>query len=281
MNARKPASRWGVVSLSVLLHLGLASVLFGGWWLTRSKPVEQNIGIEARVVTQGGAPPPPAPEPEPEPEPEPPPPEPVPDPDEAAAELARQQAAEAEAARVAEERRVAQEREAAELQARQEADRKAREQAERAAREKAEKEKAERERLAKEKAAREKAEQEKLQAERARAAREAELNALLAADQRQATARDSSAMRQYIAQIANRIERNWIRPATARAGLECEVQVTQVPGGAVTDVKIGRCNGDESVRQSLEAAVYRASPLPQPSDPALFERSLVVTFRPE
>lgn len=280
MKARKPASRWGVVSLSVLLHLALAAALFGSWWLTRSKPVEQNLGIEARVVTQGGAPPVRAPEPEPEPEP---PPEPVPDPDEAAAEIARQQAAAAEAARVAEERRVAQEREAAELQARKEADRKAREQAdrERAEREKAEKEKAERERLAKEKAARDKAEQEKLQAERARAAREAELNALLAADQRQATARDSSAMRQYIAQIANRIERNWIRPATARAGLECEVQVTQVPGGAVTDVKIGRCNGDESVRQSLEAAVYRASPLPQPSDPALFERSLVVTFRPD
>jgi hypothetical protein len=35
------------------------------------------------------------------------------------------------------------------------------------------------------------------------------------------------------------------------------------------------------VRQSIEDAVYRASPLPQPSDPALFERNLVVTFRPE
>jgi len=111
--------------------------------------------------------------------------------------------------------------------------------------------------------------------------REAELNALLEADRRQATARDSTQMRQYIAQIANRIERAWIRPGSAKAGLECEVQVTQIPNGTVTDVKIGRCNGDDSVRQSLEAAVYRASPLPLPSDPALFERSLVVTFRPE
>jgi colicin import membrane protein len=59
------------------------------------------------------------------------------------------------------------------------------------------------------------------------------------------------------------------------------VRVTQVPGGAVTGVQIGRCNGDETVKQSIEAAVNRASPLPQPPDAALFERNLVVTFRPD
>ena len=52
-------------------------------------------------------------------------------------------------------------------------------------------------------------------------------------------------------------------------------------GGELSAEELARCNGDESVRQSLEAAVYRASPLPQPADPSLFERSLVVTFRPE
>ena len=52
-------------------------------------------------------------------------------------------------------------------------------------------------------------------------------------------------------------------------------------GGEVVDVKVGRCNGDEAVRRSLEAAAYRASPLPQPPDPALFDRNLVVTFRPQ
>lgn len=278
MNARRPERRWSLVSLSVLLHLVIVGVLIGVWWWNRPEPVDHRLGIEGRVVTPGGLPPAPAPEPPPpEPEPEPQP-EPEPEPEVDAAELARQQA-EAEAARVAEERRIAEEREAAEL-ARVQAEREKAAQ-ERAAREKADREKAERERLAREKAARDKAEQEKLQAERARAAREAELNSLLDADQRQATVRDSSAMRQYIAQIANDIQRSWIRPTTARQGLECEVKVTQVPGGAVTAVEIGRCNGDESVRESLRAAVLRASPLPEPSDPSLFERSLVVTFRPE
>ena len=70
--------------------------------------------------------------------------------------------------------------------------------------------------------------------------------------------------------------------AGPRPGTQCEVRVTQVPGGTWSRrVQVVRCNGDETVRQSIEAAVYRASPLPQPSDPALFDRNLVVTFRPE
>ena len=124
-------------------------------------------------------------------------------------------------------------------------------------------------------------ERERQAQERARAQREAELNAQIQAEERAAAARASGQMNQYIAQIAARIERAWIRPPSARVGLECEVRVTQVPGGAVTGVQVGRCNGDEAVRQSIEAAVYRASPLPLPPDPALFERNLVITFRPE
>ena len=87
-------------------------------------------------------------------------------------------------------------------------------------------------------------------------------------------------MAQYISQITAKIERNWNRPPGAIAGLQCEVRVTQGPGGIVITVKVERCNGDEAVRQSIEAAVFRASPLPLPSEPALFERNLVVTFRP-
>jgi colicin import membrane protein len=57
--------------------------------------------------------------------------------------------------------------------------------------------------------------------------------------------------------------------------------VTQVPGGDVTQVRIGACNGDEAVRESIEAAVYRASPLPPTSDPSLFDRNLTIRFKPD
>ncbi len=277
---------WSSVSLSVLLHLVLAAGIFGAWWWNRQpEPAGERLALTATVVDSRTVNTEPAPEPAAAPEepaPEPPPPQ------EDAEAKAREEAEAraAEEARVAEERRLAAQREEAERQSREKAEREKAEK-EQAEKDKAEKEKAER--LAREKAEKEKAEREKQErerraradAEKARAAREAELNAQLAAEERLAAARASGQMAQYISQITAKIERAWIRPPSAAAGLQCEVRVTQVPGGAVTAVQVTRCNGDEAVRQSIEAAVYRASPLPQPSDPALFERNLVVTFRPE
>lgn len=272
-------------TLSILLHLAIAGVIGGLWYWAaqRPRPVEP-LGIEARVVSSEALNAVPAPDPEPEPEippdtpveeaqPETPPPDPGPTPEQVAAAKA------AEEARVAEERRIAVERETAERNKaaaeKAERDRLAKEKAERekAAKEQAEKEKAERERLAREQAQKERAEQ-------ARRQREDELSEQLAAEERRAAARNSTLMAQYRAQIQNAIRRAWIQPPQAVPGIECELRVTQTPTGVVTAARVNRCNGDETVRQSVEAAVYRASPLPLPPDPALFERELVITFRP-
>jgi colicin import membrane protein len=277
-----PRSGWRSLGLSVALHgLLVAAIAVGYLKFHTSKPVEQRLAIEATVVgpqTTIRSAPEPAPRPEPLPEPVPVPepklepelkPQPMPPaPDPAIAQQAArdaQQRKEKAEAGVAEERRLAQQAEVAQRQAAADAERKKSEA---------------------DKAARVKAEQDKLVQLKAaqaleRSRREAELNAQIAAEERIATARSSTQMAQYVAQITARIERAWLRPATAKAGLECEVRVTQVPGGAVVGVQVTRCNGDESVRQSIEAAVYRASPLPQPSDVVLFERNLVVTFRPQ
>jgi colicin import membrane protein len=111
--------------------------------------------------------------------------------------------------------------------------------------------------------------------------RESELKRQLAEEERRNAAVSSGLLAQYIAQIQARVQRAWIRPPTARAGLNCVVHVTQVPGGEVVGVRVGECNGDEYVRQSIEAAVYKASPLPEPPDPALFERNLRLEFKPD
>jgi colicin import membrane protein len=111
--------------------------------------------------------------------------------------------------------------------------------------------------------------------------REAELKRRMAEEERRAAAVDAGLLAQYVAQIQARVQRAWIRPPTARAGLNCVVYVTQVPGGEVVGVRVGECNGDEYVRQSIEAAVYRASPLPKPADPSLFERNLRLEFKPD
>ena len=84
----------------------------------------------------------------------------------------------------------------------------------------------------------------------------------------------------YMFAIRQTIERNWVRPANAEVGLECIVNVRQLPGGEVVDVSIGRCNGDQTVKRSIESAVYKASPLPAPRDPRVFDRSLTLIFKP-
>ena len=85
----------------------------------------------------------------------------------------------------------------------------------------------------------------------------------------------------YAFAIQQKITRNFIRPASAPENLECVVNVRQLPSGEVVDVGIANCNGDDAVQRSVEAAVYKASPLPLPANPAIFERNLQIVFKPE
>ncbi len=113
-------------------------------------------------------------------------------------------------------------------------------------------------------------------------AREAELRRSLEAEERANAMRNSDAAARWHAQIVARIQRAWIKPPSAQPGIECIVSVSQVPGGEVTSVRVDSCSGgDAALRESVEAAVYRASPLPPPPDAALFERNLELTFRPQ
>ncbi len=91
----------------------------------------------------------------------------------------------------------------------------------------------------------------------------------------------SSLRGQYIADIQSKVARHWIRPASAKQGLSCKVVVNQIPGGEVINVRTTKCIGDDVFRRSVEAAVYKASPLPRPSDPGLFDREIVFNFKPQ
>jgi colicin import membrane protein len=113
-----------------------------------------------------------------------------------------------------------------------------------------------------------------------KAAREAKLQAALAEEEAGEAIAQSGVIDEYRALLVQTIQRNWIRPATARAGLECTLYVTQATGGTVLDVKLGDCNGDAAVRESVTNAVYRSSPLPAPRDARAFERRLVIVFKP-
>jgi colicin import membrane protein len=115
---------------------------------------------------------------------------------------------------------------------------------------------------------------------REQAQREAELKRQLADEEGRMQAENSGLLNQYVALIQQHVIRNWRKPASARPGTQCDVKVTQAPGGTVLSVEINRCNGDDAVRQSIEDAVHRASPLPPPPDARLFQRVIVFVFKP-
>jgi colicin import membrane protein len=104
--------------------------------------------------------------------------------------------------------------------------------------------------------------------------RQAELDA----EERRFTTRDSAAMGAYQRAIAQKIRRKWAVPASADPETRCTVLVTQLPGGDIVRVNIRSCNGDDAVKRSVEAAIRRSSPLPEPSDPDLFDRNLTLNL---
>lgn len=101
-----------------------------------------------------------------------------------------------------------------------------------------------------------------------------------AEDMRLAALNANDTMR-WVFALQQQIARNFILPASAPANLECVVNIRQLPGGQVVSVEVGRCNGDESVRRAIVAAVHKASPLPSPGNPGVFDRDLRITFKPE
>jgi colicin import membrane protein len=88
-------------------------------------------------------------------------------------------------------------------------------------------------------------------------------------------------MAAYQFAIAQRIRKNWSVPASASADIVCVVSVRQIPGGEIVGVNILSCNGDEAVKRSVEAAIRRSSPLPEPSNPDLFRPLLELNLTPE
>lgn len=136
-------------------------------------------------------------------------------------------------------------------------------------------------------------EKKKAEAERKRreaeeqARREAELKRQLDAEARRLeqeqqqyrSARLSRLQDQYVADITNKVQRNWLRPPDSHGTL-CSVLIHQIPGGEIVGVQVTDCDGDVAFKRSVEAAVRKASPLPLPPEKELFQREIEFIFRP-
>lgn len=114
----------------------------------------------------------------------------------------------------------------------------------------------------------------------AQKSREDDLKQQLAAEERRSKMARSGEEAKYHEAIRQKVVRNWIRPAALPANLECVVAVEQLSTGDVVKAEVASCNGDESVKRSIEAAVLRASPLPSPADRSIWDRHIEFIFKP-
>jgi colicin import membrane protein len=122
------------------------------------------------------------------------------------------------------------------------------------------------------------------EAEKRRVAEEAELKLRMEEEERRVAAHNDmlkSLRTQYVKLIEQKVERNWLRPPSIQAGQSCEVYVRQTALGDVISVNVQACSSDVAFRNSIERAVWKASPLPPPPNPEVFDNEIRFTFRPQ
>jgi len=258
--------------LSVLTHV----LIFGGLFFAFdfARPVHPTVplAIEATLVTEADMPPPPPPvvnEPEPEPEPEP-----VEDNSEAERQIQEEEKRQADMRAEQERIRIQQEEDRARREA-EEAERKRRKE------EETERLRAEAERKRQEDLERQRQENERLRREAEEAQILSRQRQEMEAEDQRLQAMQADDLTRWVFALQQSISRNFVPPASAPIDLECVVDVRQVQGGTVTNVSVGRCNGDDAVRRAIVAAVNKASPLPGPDNPRVFQRDLRLIFKPE
>jgi colicin import membrane protein len=96
-------------------------------------------------------------------------------------------------------------------------------------------------------------------------------------------ARMSGVVDKYKALILGAIGQQWIVPDQVNKTLSSRFKIRLAPNGAVLDVQLTRSSGDPVLDRSAQAAIYKASPLPVPSEPDVFNqfREISLTVRPE
>ena len=272
MAPHRPTTKWSIgrviaAILAISVNLGfIAFLVFSVTWQNRAPdPVSVELYAPPPQVVDKPAPPKPAPEPlKPEPEAPKPPPEPVKPPPEppkplpkveppvpAPTDIAlKAQQAKAERTKQEKEKREADKREADKRDL--------------------EKKKLEEKRVAetRERQAREEV------ALKAQAERE------VAAAAKAASAAQSRADDDYRRKIQAKIKGNVVVPPDITGNPEAIFDVVQLPTGEIIDTQLRKSSGVRAYDEAVQRAIIKASPLPRPDPPALFQRNLTLKFRP-
>lgn len=162
--------------------------------------------------------------------------------------------------------------------------------------EKREREEAERQKLAEEKRKKEEAEKKRLAEEERRKQEEVEKKRLAEAQklqteeeerrrlaeeklkQQQLQQRASRELAKFESQIRKKVEDNWVQTSGSRI-FTASVQVVVNRQGTVLSADIAQSSGSTQFDRSVIHAIQRASPLPIPSDPELFDHIRKFNFK--
>ncbi|MGB1092300.1 MAG: TonB family protein [Oceanobacter sp.] len=184
---------------------------------------------------------------------------------------------EKEQKRIQKQREVAAKQKAAEEEKRLEKQRMEKEQRE--AEKRAEKERLERDRKKAEQLAEQKRQEETLQ----QAVAEEEKK-LAEQSQIEQESRERAVVLEQTDLIRTRITNVWVYPPNVKPEQEVTLKISLVPTGQVITVTVVKGSGNAALDRSVEQAVYKASPLPVPTDIVVFEkhfRNFTLLFRPE
>ena len=101
-----------------------------------------------------------------------------------------------------------------------------------------------------------------------------------AAEAEQRAAAGKRGMADYAAKIRGKVRGNIVLPPSIQGNPEAVFEVSQLPSGEVLDVRQKRSSGNPALDSAIERAIRKSSPLPKPDDPALFQRTLEIRYRP-
>jgi len=118
---------------------------------------------------------------------------------------------------------------------------------------------------------------EEAQHEADRRKREQEFKAQLGAASADLTAQLQN---EWATQLTAAIEQVWARPPGTDQNLKANLLISLSPTGQVQSATIATSSGVKAYDDSLTRAVYRASPLPLPSDPSAFVPNVGICFSP-
>ncbi|MEO8566023.1 MAG: TonB family protein [Betaproteobacteria bacterium] len=263
MPPSRPAPGWSVgkwiaAILAVAVHLAFVVFLIVSvnWQNHEPEPVSVELYAPPSETPPPQPPKPEPPKPEP-PKPEPEPPKPPPEPPKPAPKAEPPPPTRAEIA----------------LKEKQEQQRK---------KEQADRERKEKERVDAEK---KKVEEKRLAEVREHQAREAEALKAQAAREQTAAARAADAAKaranaDYIRRIQAKVKGNVVVPPEIAGNPEAIFDVVQLPTGEIIDVQLKKSSGNRAYDEAVQRAIIKASPLPRPDSPDLFQRNLTLKFRP-